>query len=1387
MLPEYQLQWENYNWKRFERMSIAIAQKKFPGADFQEYLKQGNDQQGVDLLSFDYQSGYKLAVQCKREESIGVTELNSIITAFTSKDLSKTCSDFILATSADMQHEKLQKRIDIIRDELKKDFNINFQCWDRNAIEKYLKDSWGIVADYFGKSAADQFCHSQVLNTSFRNIFEVKDYLPRLIYLPSANQSGYYLERDRKLVNLNDLFTNERSQAHKIILLGDAYQGKSSYLRQSAFLLQQSDLRLCPLFLEIKELNNRPIEEILDLNFGAWKTVPLMDLVLFIDGIDEAPTDEFLSVVKAINNFSQKYPSLSIVLSCRSLFFESYNVPNHLKNFTAYALYSLLSKDIETYLQKKLAGQADAFITLSNSKGISDFLYHPFYLVNLCDEYLSNSSMPESKLEVIEFFISKSFKQTLDRQLAGGRIVAQDEHLFKQTAYRFALALQLAEKNSMTNEDMQKLFSSQERELLQHNSVVQINKGNWSLTNAIFQEHFTAYLLAKLDFNTILTFSTVGINIRKIKLRWLQTIASFLSFTEETNPIRKQLITFIEADNIEFLFMTERSKFSKAFRKELLKKLFKKCIDTGTWPLLISESHIAGFIDDIESAVSDLLTLLKSAKTINGKYLIIRTLRYMSVPDDTGGSLLKAIVAEISKTTDPDFAGQCVKLLSSNKLGNKSTLDKLLKLSGIIEQHPFRDGLYDYILQFGLQEEYYDFAIDGIAYYIRHNQSVSHGGSEFNMERVFLATRKRSNVEKIIQKMTDDEWLEKIRYGSSQAKNFITRLMETCEEIFAIDPTVIFPIAKYIKILGRNFLRSEYIEIDDFLERTDTNKLVVRILLNQIFNDNNWELGSLITSDSYDYILFEFEESDFNMMKLKNCMSGLRYKKRDEILDQFRSLCIAVTGGRIVEPYSKEAEEYHKFEAIKRRNDKRYIESGASFRKGLIRYFKAYGKKSIPDNDFYIDVTDRVQRKQTDSNFIFSMLLDSHRAGKPVSQNNLLKFVDKPESFELFRAYEILDYNFMDETDKQFYLPILESYYRKIVSTEKFENCKYMDGETHKFLRRPTLAISIYEKFGFETTDEQLMNFVWVDDAGINSFRESSYNNKKSISQQIINRLDDRGKLRFKQKIVANLKLGIKYPSVLGTHIGLCGHLKIREAKDEILKVIKKKTLGNYYLPDIVKIYLDLGGDTAEIVKIYSMLTAYEEWWYIKMTNIVSPSHPKEAIESLTKAFNTLDDSKVNPGDTKSKVEIARLLANLGELSGFRYLVNELRINRKAPYHIQGTLSIKILDTAITLNEIADTIPLLIDEDLKRARDFHESAPNLLSEWLTEWASKSEADLTLVLAFLETKRKALKRKGITNTTDLFYYQNRLLENFRKSDETGKPVDTIKTLISTINL
>lgn len=600
------LNWEKFDWAYFQRLVIHLAENLIPETTFEEYLKQGHKQEGIDLLHFNKKNGSFITIQCKRKRNLSKSDLEAILKEFLDHSFAQTSSQFILATSADLQLPKIQEWIIEKKIALKKSHNIDFDCWDRNFIEQHLQQMYNIVAHYFGTEIANRFCFSQLKHTSFPIIQSIPDAIPRKMFpiIKGDPSESMIWQPIRKMVRLGDLFTEDRLQTHHICLIGDAYQGKSSYLKQTAYELKESSLRIQPLLIEIKEYNVQPLEDLLTKLYGSWKNIPLKDIVLFVDGLDEAPTNDFEQIVRHINEFTLSYPAVSMVVSCRTLFYNLHAVNSTLKLFSFYELYPLEKNDINEYLHKDLGPLFSEFMEAINRTNLFNLLYHPFYLVNLAEEFKNPPhELPGNKLKIIDGVIERSFTNSEFRRLSNGLRVSQEFYPFKSVIQKLALCLQLYGKNSFDQYQIRQLFTREEIELLQHNSLITVGSETWSFSNALFQEHLAASLLAEMSYEQIIELIAVGKIIRKVKTKWIQTLSSLLSLLENESQLFQNLLHFIESDSIELIFQTEPSKYSWEFKINVFKKLIKYYKAQNIRPLLVHEETIASFIDGIPIAV----------------------------------------------------------------------------------------------------------------------------------------------------------------------------------------------------------------------------------------------------------------------------------------------------------------------------------------------------------------------------------------------------------------------------------------------------------------------------------------------------------------------------------------------------------------------------------------------------------------------------------------------------------------------------------------------------------------------------------------------------------------------------------------------------------------
>ncbi|MBN8674275.1 MAG: hypothetical protein J0L56_09080 [Chitinophagales bacterium] len=1379
------LDWTGFDWSNFQMLCIKIAESIHPDCNFDEYLEPGQMQDGIDLISFGRKDGSVFTIQCKRVEKLSTTDLDNIVQEFLDGEFRTKTSYFTLATSANLQTKKMQVAIQKHREDLLHTHHILFECWDRGNIETRLKNQWNVVAFYFGKLQANGFCYPQLHHSFLQNIESVQHYIPRKITTFRNNDPAEDIRwhfTSRTFYKLPDLFTADRLKSNHICLVGDAYQGKTSLLQQTAWELKEAGVRITPLFIEVKHYNVQPLETLLNTLYGTWTTIPLKDILLIIDGLDEVPTEKFIEMIKHINEFSKAYRPVNIVVSCRRLFYNHYDVAAKLEGFDSYELYPLDSDDIDFYLTSRLGTLYDSFKETIDKTGISGILYHPFYLVNLTEQFLlPPHKTPATKLKVVESFNDRSFDQSLTRQMRASQSVKQESYTFKKTIQRFALALQLAGTNAFKDEEMQQLFSHDERMLLQHNSLVSVSGNSWSFNNALFQEHLAASLLVQLPFEKIVEYCSVGTDIKKIKTKWIQTISSVLSLLDFNDESFQKLLQFIKDDNIELIFQTESSKYTDDFKLAVLKSLIERCVELDIRTMIVYEETIGLFIETTSSCADYLLDCISDKKiTERIKIVCCRIVKNSHMSVSQQQRLLTILPAELKKTSNGNYAGYLVDILTAFKMGDQPLVEQLVAMDHLNEQHDYRNSLYCLMKTLRLVDRFYQYGITGITALINHNKNVRHGGSEINLQEFLLATEDRHHLSAVLRLGKNEKWIDYVGYGSSYKKEFSHRLFEKLTAFFRKDPLIILAIAGFIKELGKRYLRQDVKEVDIFLEETGTHWLVLRLLINDIFVDNDWELGGLITLESYDYVLFEYEEGNYDIQKLRNCFSGLRYKKKEEQANEFYELCIAATGGEIEnKSESNKYLQYQEAEKQKRKNDIEYIQSSEAFKKGLLKYFEAYGEKTIPENDLYVDWESSVTRQLADSHFIYEYFLRWVRGGKKrVTLGECLKQLEKEENFEIFRAEEIMDYSYLDEDAKKVMLPILENYYLSSLPGSDFKNCMWTEGGRFIWRTKEYRLGEIFKKFRFQTPEEYLLEFIWLDNGGTRSFEVAASNNNDSISQLVLDRLTPAGLEKLKQKIAGNIKEGIKQESVLGNHLALCKKLGITDAKEDILRYIQDTKRDGIDRMDATSIYLDLGGDKAKIVALYESLNNYNDYYFQHLTSTLYKTNPDSIIRKGTEALQAADTTE------ERKINISQVMAEIGDIEAFKFLISLVRLNKKSPHHIQSGHPISI-DTTAALQEMEDVIYLLLAKEYEDTRHFHDSARSIILEWLFALAAKSEQDLIQVITFLQGQQDKLKDR-YDNIGDLNWYINRVLEDFRGSEKTVKSITETKQILSTLS-
>lgn len=1368
------LSWSKVNWKDFQKISLFIYREQTGDPGIEEYLHQGHFQDSIDLLSFKQDSGKQCCIQCKHSD-LSLAQLKNIVSLFLKSSFADTTETFIITTTADLQKPVIQSWITNQKIWLREEFGLAFDVWDVQRLNDALIKQYTLVEKYFGISDAMAHCFQPALKVP--ELQQVQGFISRYIQ-PHADiadgESREFGEQPHSTLSLTDLLALP-TEKKGICLIAEAYEGKSSLFRQTAWELSRLDLAIVPLPLDLKFCSVLPIAQLLSDHFGSWLSVPAKDLVVLIDGLDEVPAEQFNTVIAHIRDFSRKHPAVRVVFSCRTMFYKYQNVEDELPGFGLYELLDLHTGQIFTYLEGKLGDRerAMSFYTKMNNLGIWNLLDTPFYLIQLAKWFNDPAQeMPKTKIAIATRFVDESLSLSATRKLRNGLSLDKYKTKYRNALQQLALLLQIKGLNACQNELLQELFTQADIDLLTHSSILNIRNGQWSFINALFQEQLAALALQKLDANTVVNLVTLGDKIKKISRKWIQTLATYLSLLPKDNTDREQLVEVIESDNIELLALSEGSKFSLEFRLEVLRKILKRTNRHQARLVAIEESNLASFAGSDDEVVDELLAMLLMDTAVIVRIVACRTLRYLTLTASQAGRYALMAKQLLITIENPDLGRLLLEALSHYKLGDDLFLIKFTGNPLLDSSHELRQGFYQYLASHGLVDAYYDWLLSGFPVLYTHNAGTSHFGSEKKLLHLVLTTRDGRRIRQLLQLVQGERFQKFFRVDKVTTKAFYRSLAKVCAEIYTADLTVIFPVVNYLMFTGRHHHNSEPNEMVEFLEITQSFSLGFRIALSaDKLDQQNYAFSGALNRSCYDDIFYAIEEGLMTQEQFNICCNGLYYNSRWEEAEQLENFAAKIAGFKN-EPNS-EALSYREAQERKRKNDLRYIGSRDAFRKGIIQLFETAGKNTISIPELHKRFDEDNPLIEINSSLLTSFI-GQQADDKEATLEKCLEAVDDELYFKIWRADKLMQ-SYVIQYYPDLVNGLIKNYYDKEINTFPFPHVTV--DSPRNILYQASQLLKIWANYQFPTSDEVLLEFIRVNIEGYNGIHYAEINQRKSVTALLLKHFDDR-KYLLKQRILINLETGLRNALVIGTHMEFCRVLQIREAIPYILNFIVNKQSKTRNEDDFMTLYVMLGGPHADLVPIFHSIEDLNSYLFIFMVKLLQQSHKELVIEKLLSCLrsrNTLHDRKI---------EAARHLAQLSNEEGFTYLLSKLQAGKIGPFNIQGEIAIWNVATGWGLTQLKPLIYIMLDEKTEEIR-FHESPKYLLLEILNGFAAKSEIDLEIVTSFMNQCVDDLAADYPKNSGHLGWHAEQMTERYREINVVPLSNRAIKLLFQQI--
>lgn len=601
-------------------------------------------------------------------------------------------------------------------------------------------------------------------------------------------------------------------QQCNLLLLADAGQGKTMALRDLAYNLYNG--AYFPFLFPLKEYTGKSIEELLP---ETYRDLPASQIVILFDGYDELRADAFQQFEANLNKYTQKNPAAHIIVCSRSNFCktEQNNVSKTLSGFQIYDLCPLDHKDIENYLTQR-GIEVDMFCAEAKTSNVIELCKNPFYLTRLADLFRQNKRLPQ-KAKLMDKLIEDSFEK--DNQKFPGNLEENYVELF-HSLERVAYAMQLLHTNSLDDRaEYQKIFELKERKLIKKSGLFEHVGTKWNFTHNNFREYLTARYLRRLSQEDAVRHFYSG---NEIKPSWVNTLGYLTSMDLRWN-LKDCLTRYAPNALVKF----EPDRIDSSTKSDIFERMFCECEDKQLLlqDQLCTEADLARF--GCSTRTLDFL-LKRISNPVNevSQYNAIRLLRYYPTLYGQKERVRETLltVCERHSSVRPATCRLAILAIIDLKIFSPESTERLMTVFYNSENDYIRCGMYEYLLETKVQNQYVQFYLDGLPLTIEDRNTHNRLGNElFALERGLKQITSLESVTIALEWFTDHINIHFYKRGE-----IVAELCKAAENLYAKGDCTIYQIIFALFKEASRYYQQEYMDsMLQFFEHTCTLKNTV--------------------------------------------------------------------------------------------------------------------------------------------------------------------------------------------------------------------------------------------------------------------------------------------------------------------------------------------------------------------------------------------------------------------------------------------------------------------------------------------------------------------------------------------------------------------------------
>lgn len=1131
----------------------------------------------------------------------------------------------------------------------------------------------------------DQLTHNEKINLPKKEIYEnVVSYLPRRVYIVTDGKIKQYYFKYEKTNNLIDLIETNKH----ITLIADGGIGKTTELKRIAAYYSNSEREYYPFFISLNTYINKEIQDVLP---DAWKQIPENKLLLILDGLDEIEADKLNTAIRQIEVFSQQFPTVRVIISCRTNFYEvqTKQYSGTLKTYLPCILLELKEDEIKSYIENNLGELTEAFETIVENNQLTPLLSIPFYLINLTSLYKINKTLPNSKAEVYEQLLNLRLDEDKEKNRTKFQNWEDKKISIKKILERTAIGMEVLGRNFINSEEFQKFTpDSSMRELLQSCAIWKRSGGlpyTWQFEHNNFQEYLAARVLSSQTVQVIKEFVSLTPDYQNIDPYWTNTLSFLVSIIACNTSKFEEIYKWINQIEPALIVKFEPDKIEESARVDYVKRFFER-----------NKTEYIYYVNDVckfgqsPEIVNYLLSEAIKAKNTNNIIVLtnaIKFLRHLQIPFSKRENTLTLLIdITLNSQLDSKVRGQALEILSDLDLTTYEIIVVLVQTLGITNKIELRKGLYYLLYNSNYLGEFVGIFLEGIK--LLANRDYYHHPNDGGYKESLING---------LKKCTSPELVKEILVYFNNNLNVLERHVGILSSInsniinaYREDETIFLDVATLLVNSIVQHKESIASALNEFF--TETN-LQEKISLNLLSNRNNTKneftlkiLAILANTTCLHYIAYFYSEGVLSDNEILEFQAELRLYNQ-ELHIPFNTIINRISDNKfILQTYDYEEEKKQRL-----KKDIDLIFNKEQFFNETIKVFSDSSKSKLTGDELVNIQVDNWKTYRY-SELVIKILFDAVRNEEEIRSvtieevfkwkldwdwgwfciTTLHEFFEKDDCIDLLSDEQkqwVADWCYSKLKDVNFKTAL-------ITKTEDSYSTNYLAIYLWYFLRKLKLT---YPK----DILLDLLSFDWMEEG------KQSYDLKHIGIKYLEELLDE---TEMTERILQNLREGIQNKDVYRGHIKYCTERGITAIIPFAIQVLINLERDFSVRQTALDAICELTNDIQILENALTSIKDNFKWNVVKVLMNHNSSVCRRYLQSIISSDEIIIQDK----------EIAvGYLIEMEDIIGLNFYIDQLkqRITKKDnSFHIVPDRSpFAVVITAKSQNFVNASIPLLID------------------------------------------------------------------------------------------